>query len=155
MERPTPDAVQPPVTRWGLCWRLVGVARHQWHGLASIPAHWHGAWLAADSRSGWRVSSWCAGGVAGRCAIALVSGALSALSGLAAGPAVLAAVSLATRRVYWQVGVLALFTVAAGQVFTTMQPDDGTRGGSTSLINVVVTAAVSRAGACTSARAAS
>ena len=74
--------------------------------------------------------------------IALATGALGALSGLAAGPAVLAAVSMATRRVYWQVGVLAVFTVAGGQFFTTMQPDDGDPWWVDLLINSVVTAGV-------------
>ena len=116
MDRPTPDAVQPPVTRWGLFWRLVGMAVISGLGLASVPDHRHGAWLAVDIALGvaalvlvrWR-RRW-------PLPVALLTSALSALSGLAAGPAVLAAVSLATRRVYWQVGIVALANIASGQV---------------------------------------
>ena len=142
MERPAPDTVQPPVTRWGVFFRLVGVLAISAIGLISAPDHWHGAWLAVEVVLGlvalvlvrWR-RRWPLG-------IALATGLLGALSGLAAGPAVLAAVSMATRRVYWQVGVLAVFTVAGGQFFTTMQPDDGDPWWVDLLINSVVTAGV-------------
>ena len=48
MERPAPDTVQPPVTRWGVFFRLVGVLAISAIGLVSVPDHWHGAWLAID-----------------------------------------------------------------------------------------------------------
>ena len=48
MERPAPDTVQPPVTRWGVFFRLVGVLAISAIGLVSVPDHWHGAWLAVD-----------------------------------------------------------------------------------------------------------
>ena len=142
MERRAPDTVQPPVTRWGVFFRLVGVLAISAIGLVSVPDHRHGAWLAVDIALGlvalvlvWWRRRWPLG-------IALATGALAAVSGLAAGPAVLAAVSLATRRVYWQVGVLAVFTVAGGQFFTTMQPDDGDPWWVDLLINSVVTAGI-------------
>ena len=142
MERLAPDTVQPPVTRWGVFCRLVGALAISAIGLVSVPDHWHGAWLAVDIVLGlvalvlvrWR-RRWPLG-------IALATGALAAVSGLAAGPAVLAAVSLATRRVYWQVGVLAVFTVVGGQFFTTLQPDDGDPWWVDLLINAVVTAGI-------------
>jgi signal transduction histidine kinase len=143
MDLPTPDAVQPPVTRWGVFWRLVGMAAIGALGLASVPDHWHGAWLAVDIAVGvvalvlvrWR-RRW-------PLTTALVTAGLSCVSGLAAGPTVLASVSLATRRVYWQVGLVALANVAGGQfVSRVMQPDTGDPWWVDLIINVVVTAGV-------------
>ncbi len=142
MDRPTPDAVHRPVTRWGLFWRLVGMAAISAIGLASVPAHLHGAWLGVEIAFGvaalalvrWR-RRW-------PLPVALLTSALSAFSGLAAGPTVLAAVSLATRRVYWQVGIVALANIASGQVATTMQPDNGDPWWVDLIINVVVTAGI-------------
>lgn len=57
--------------------------------------------------------------------IALVIAALSTFSGLAAGPAVLAAVSLAARRRIWPIVAAALVNLSAAQVFSTMQPANG------------------------------
>nr|WP_246416098.1 histidine kinase [Nocardioides luti] len=57
--------------------------------------------------------------------MALVLGAVSSFSGLAAGPATLAAVSLATRRRLWPIAAVAVVTLCAGQTFSTMQPANG------------------------------
>ena len=51
----------------------------------------------------------------------------------------LAAVSLATRRVYWQVAIVALASVVSGQVVTTMQPDNGDPLWVDLIVNIVVT----------------
>ena len=142
MERPAPDAVRPPVTRWGILARLVGMAAISSLGLLSIPAHWHGPGLAADialALVGLALVRWRRRWPLG---IAVATGALSAFSGLAAGPAVLAAVSLATRRVYWQVALLGLVSVVGGQVLATMQPETGDPWWVNVLINIAVTAAV-------------
>jgi signal transduction histidine kinase len=142
MDRPSPDAVRPPVTRSGVLWRILGMLVIGGVGLLSVPAHWHDAWLGVD------VAVAALGAVLVRwrrrwpLPIALATTALSSLSGLAAGPAVLASVSLATRRVYWQVGLVALANVGFGQVFSTMQPDDGDPWWVDLLINIVVTAAI-------------
>jgi signal transduction histidine kinase len=142
MDRPTPDAVQPPVTRWGVFCRLAGMAPISAIGLVSVPAHWHGAWLGVEIALGvtalvlvyWR-RRW-------PLPIALLTTALSGPSGLAAGPAVLAAVSLATRRVYWQVAIVALASVGFAQVFATLQPDDGDPWWVDLIINVAVTVGI-------------
>jgi signal transduction histidine kinase len=74
--------------------------------------------------------------------VALLTAAASAVSALAAGPAVLAAVSVATRRVYWQVLVVGLASVAAGQTFVTVRPGEGSPPWLDLIINIVVIAAV-------------
>nr|WP_246299422.1 histidine kinase [Nocardioides panaciterrulae] len=59
--------------------------------------------------------------------VALVTAALGAVSGIAAGPAVLAAVSVATRRRLWQVALVGLANVVAGMVVVRVQPTDQTQ----------------------------
>jgi signal transduction histidine kinase len=54
--------------------------------------------------------------------VAVATAVLSGFSGLASGPASLAAVSLATRRVVWQVVVVGLVGLVAAQFFTVTQP---------------------------------
>src|SRR5262245_10730765 len=58
--------------------------------------------------------------------VALLTCAAGSVSALAAGPAVLAAVSVATRRVYWQVLVVGVASVAAGQTYVTVRPGSDT-----------------------------
>lgn len=54
--------------------------------------------------------------------IALLLGVVGTVSALSAGAALLASVSLATRRVYWQVVLVGAVGVAAGQLFPLLQP---------------------------------
>jgi signal transduction histidine kinase len=54
--------------------------------------------------------------------IAVVTTVLAAFSGLGSGPATLAAVSLATHRVVWQVATLGVLSFTAGQLWITLQP---------------------------------
>lgn len=76
-------------------------------------------------------------------AIAVALSAASALSGLAAGPAVLATVSLATQRDYRRIAVMAVVSFASGEAFTEIQPqshDD--EWWLNLLINLVATVAI-------------
>ena len=72
--------------------------------------------------------------------IALAIAAMSALSGIAAGPATLAAVSVATRRVPWQVLVVGVANFVAAQTYTTAAPFVDNDPVITTLVNVVVNA---------------
>jgi signal transduction histidine kinase len=142
MDVPSRSVAPPPVTRWGTVWRIAGMAAISAVGLLSVPDHWDGPWLGTDIALGvvalvlvTRRREW-------PLTTAVVTALLSGVAGLAAGPAVLAAVSLATRRLYWQIGVVAIANIAAGQVLVTMQPDDGDPWWVGVSINVVVTAAV-------------
>jgi signal transduction histidine kinase len=63
-------------------------------------------------------------------------------SGVAAGPAILAAVSLATRRRYWELAVIAAVSMAAGQAVVSIQPGRGEAPWVTLIVNAVFTVAV-------------
>jgi signal transduction histidine kinase len=69
--------------------------------------------------------------------VAVVTGGLSAVSGIAAGPAVLAAVSIATRRQLWPILLVGLVNLLAGLAVVRIQPADETQP---VWLNVVVTA---------------
>ncbi|HEY0643645.1 MAG TPA: histidine kinase, partial [Nocardioides sp.] len=73
-------------------------------------------------------------------AIALAIAAMSALSGIAAGPATLAAVSVATRRVTWEVLLVFVANLAAAQTYTTVAPFEDNDPLITTLVNLVVNA---------------
>jgi signal transduction histidine kinase len=75
--------------------------------------------------------------------VAIILSIVAALSGIAAGPAVLASVSLATRRIYWQLLAVGLISVVAGEVFVSVQPQrDPSPWWVDLLINVAVTVAI-------------
>ncbi|HEY0643606.1 MAG TPA: histidine kinase [Nocardioides sp.] len=72
--------------------------------------------------------------------IALAIAVMSALSGIAAGPATLAAVSVATRRVTWEVLLVFVANLAAAQTYTTVAPFEDNDPLITTLVNLVVNA---------------
>lgn len=70
--------------------------------------------------------------------IALVVAAMSAVSGVAAGPATLAAVSVATRRRFWEVVVVGAANFLAAQIYTTIIPLEDNDPVITTLVNLAV-----------------
>ena len=72
--------------------------------------------------------------------VAVVIAAMSAVSGLAAGPATLAAVSVATRRDVRQVVLVGVANFAAAQTWTTLAPFEDNDPLVTTLVNVAVNA---------------
>jgi len=75
--------------------------------------------------------------------VALILNTMSALSGIAAGPACLAIVSAASRRVWWQLGVLAVASLASGEIFIGIQPTEDPEAAWVDLtVNLVATVAL-------------
>lgn len=139
------EAYAPPLTPWGHTWRVLGM-------LVVVGAAWgplverqldHPAFLALDVGLGavafvavffrrrWPLP------------VALLTGALSAFSGIAAGPAVLAAVSVATHRRWAQLAVVAAVGMVAGQTVVQVHPAQGQEPYWLTLtVNAIFTAAV-------------
>lgn len=125
MDKPPPEAFQPPITRWGHAWRMLlmlvisavawgTVAPHQlqvqpalfWLDIAlAVPA-----FVLVFFRRRWPMP------------VAVGLALLSAVSGLSAGPATLAAASVATRRRWGQVVTVGVVNLVTAQVFTAVEP---------------------------------
>jgi signal transduction histidine kinase len=145
VDRPTPEEYTPPISTWGYVWRILGVlavAGVAWAPLGDAQeAHPElfaldvalgvVAFVAMFFRRRWPVP------------IAVFTGVLSAFSGLAAGPAVLAAISLATRRRYWQIALVGVVSILAGQTVVKVNPVDADEPMWLTLsVNVIFTAGV-------------
>ena len=123
---------QPPwqtrLTVWSHLWRFAlsglisvfvwaSIARGQWYdhrwmfwldlALGAV------AWVAVCFRRRWPLP------------VALLTIVLSVYSGLAAGPSALASVSLATRRVIWQIVLAGVVGLVCAQAFVVIQPQQG------------------------------
>ncbi len=129
MDRPAPDQCQPTLTPARHAWRIVGtlvVVGIAWGPMLPRQLHHHGllgldlacgavAFVLVVRRRHWPLS------------VALATAALGAVSGIAAGPAVLSAVSIATRRRLWQIVLVGLANVVAGMTVIRVQPADQTQ----------------------------
>ena len=121
----SPERYQPPLTVWSHVWRYAlclvisgfawgSVVPDQWDSHRTL--FWLDIGLGAAAyplvyfRRRWPLP------------IALILNARAAFSGIAAGPACLATVSLASRRVWWQLAVLGVVSLASGELFVDIQP---------------------------------
>lgn len=124
MGRPSPEEFQPPVTPWGHTWRVLLVLVISGTVLVSSSSSRTNDWLWLDVLLGLG----CAGLVVLRrrypVPVAVVTTVLTSVSALAAGPATLAAVSLATRRRWPQVVGMGLLTIAAATIYAEVHPSD-------------------------------
>jgi signal transduction histidine kinase len=146
--RVTVDAAadsQPPLTSWGHTWRLVAVVL--------ISAGVFAGSFEGDSDRG--VALIVVDVVLGVVAfglvllrrkhsfpVAVVTSLLTAASAAAAGPATLAVVSMATRRVRWQMASVAVLNVAAAVVFHLVAPGDSESWLSDVVASIVFVAAM-------------
>ncbi|MFC6341734.1 sensor histidine kinase, partial [Nocardioides hankookensis] len=145
MDRPAPEEYQPPLRLWSHAWRLVlmvAISAVAWLPVSSDQERISELWVMGDLLLGaicfvlvffrrrWPVP------------IALVLSLASAVSGTASGPAVLAVVSLATRRRWREVALVGSVAFAASQFFSTVLPTNGDSVWVSLSVNVVATAAV-------------
>ena len=123
MDRPAPEEYQPRLSAWGHTWRLavvLGLSAMGWVPLADDQSEelWAldvGLGLVAFVlvfffRRRWPV------------AVALVANLLTFGSAIAAGPACLASVSVATRRRWREIAPIAVVGFAGAQFFARTQP---------------------------------
>lgn len=125
MDRPAPETYQPPLTWWGQTWRVLltlAISAMVWVATAEaqieqLPLLFYidllvglAAYVLMFFRRRWPL------------AIALLTNVMGAVSGTAQGPATLTSVSLATRRRWLHVIVVALVALAMSTVYTETQP---------------------------------
>jgi signal transduction histidine kinase len=128
VERPTPAEYQPPLTRWSHVWRvavMLMLSALVWLPAADQEAATSDWWWLLDVLLG--VASFVAVFYRRRhpLGIALALAVVSAVSGTAAGPATLAAVSLATRRRWREIALVGSVNFAASQFYSTVTADSG------------------------------
>jgi signal transduction histidine kinase len=125
VHEPTPEQYNPPLTWRGHLWRTaiaVGISAALWPTTAVLqwrearPLFWLDLALGLLSlglsfyRRRWPLS------------IALLTNVASVLSVTSSGPGVLTSVSLATRRVVWQVALVGVTGIAGTVLFATIEP---------------------------------
>ncbi|KRE93733.1 histidine kinase [Nocardioides sp. Soil774] len=140
---PRPSETQPELTWASHAWRYalcVVISVAVWQSVAATEWREQRQLFAAEVVLG--VASYVLVHVRRRAPvpIALAIAAMSALSGIAAGPATLAAVSVATRRDFREVAVVGSANFVAAQVYTTLAPFRDTDPVITTLVNLVVNA---------------
>ena len=127
MERPDPCEYQPPLRLWGHVWRLgvmLSFSAVAWLPVWDEQAAVSHAWWIADIVLGlamyvlvfWR-RRW-------PLAIALVTAVAAGVSGIAAGPSTLAAVSLATRRRWREIALVGAVNYTSAQFFSVITAND-------------------------------
>jgi len=127
VEQPTPEQYQPRLTPWGHTWRIViclalsglvwsGAVVDQWQLAPAL--FWLdlvagvAAYVLMFYRRRWPMT------------VALVTSALTLVSGTAAGPATLASISLATRQEIRKVVLVGVVGIIAAQGYADWQADD-------------------------------
>jgi len=123
VDRPTPAEYQPPLRAWSHAWRVVLM-------LAISAVTWLPAWeTEADTSDLWWIVDVLLGAGAyvlvfyrrrHPLGVAIVTSLAGGVSGIAAGPAVLASVSVATHRRWRQLVVVGSLGFACAQLYSTL-----------------------------------
>jgi signal transduction histidine kinase len=125
MDRPTPEETQPVLTWRSHAWRLAGcavISALVWSQALPHELDSHPLWLWAEVVLG--VASYVVVVLRRRApvTVAVAVALMSTFSGIAAGPATLAAVSVATHRVAWSVAVVGVTNFGAATAYTFLAP---------------------------------
>jgi signal transduction histidine kinase len=146
MDRPTPEETQPPLTWRGQAWRLavcVLISALVWSQAIEGELESRPVLFWVEVLFG--IAAYALVVVRRRApvTIAMAVALLSTFSGIAAGPATLAAVSVATHRVAWSVALVGVTNVVAATTYTFYAPIElQDPEWIAVLINVVVNAAM-------------
>ncbi len=118
----------PPLTRWQSTWRyLLALAISVVAWVEVVDNQWRDQWVVLWLELVAGVAAFVAYHFRRRYPLPIVTGlvALSAVSSLAAGPALLGLVSLATRRLWREILPVAALSVLANSVYVAVQPVGG------------------------------
>jgi signal transduction histidine kinase len=141
VENVPPGVYEPPLTRWGHVWRTAAMALISLIVcLTPLPAAWRQAhWLVAvDLGLGAAASVLVFFRRQHPMAVATVITLFGVISSTASGPGVLAAVSLATRRVWWQLALIGGLNIGISFVYADLVPTPDTGPWWVDLVVVVV-----------------
>jgi signal transduction histidine kinase len=128
VERPTPEEYQPRLRPWSHIWRLLlmlALSAVVWGTSASAQADAAQWWWVLDVVLGAATYVLVFFRRRRPLTVAVVISLVGAVSGIAAGPATLAAVSLATRRRWREIALVGSLNFAAAQLYGTMTASGG------------------------------
>ena len=138
---PTPEETRPPLTTWAHTWRYalcLAISGAIWSSVADLERREYTSLFVAELVLGGLAYVLVFFRRRAPTSIALVVAAMSTLSGIAAGPATLAAVSVATLRRPWPIVGVGVANFAAAQTYTSIAPFEDNTPLVTVLINLVV-----------------
>jgi signal transduction histidine kinase len=127
VQRPRPEEYQPRLTRWSHVWRslvMLLVSMVTWLPVVEAEKRIGGWFVALDVALGLTAYVLVFFRRRHPVAIAVVVALMTAVSGVAGGPALLAVVSVATRRRGREIALVGSVSFAAAQWFSTLTDDD-------------------------------
>ncbi len=145
MDRPTPEEYQPRLRVWSHAWRLVlmlAISAIAWLPVAHLEADTSRLWPIGDVAFGLTAYVLVFFRRRWPLPVAAATALLGTVSGVAAGPAVLAAVSLATHRRWRQLAAIGSLNFAAAQLFSTLTATDEDPAWIVLAANAVATAGI-------------
>ena len=145
VDRPDPCEYQPPLRLWSHVWRVLAM-------LAISALGWLPVWQAeADASHAWWIGDLALGAAMyvlvffrrrWPVTVALVTALAAGVSGVSAGPAVLAAASVATRRRWREIALVGSVSFASAKFFSTITRTDDDPVWLLVIANAIATGAV-------------